>query len=114
MLWLIKLLEQCQLLQSATGVFCKVLQAVKVRQFSAIDTARCYLQIVCEQGAAFESTPEAQNLSIIIRRIVYSVVYIFISQSTITCQGGHIEDAWRVYIRNSTFYLHKSKLCRLV
>ena len=70
MLWLIKLLEQCQFLQSATGVFCKVLQAVKVRQFSAIDTARCYLQIVCEQGAAFESTPEAQNLSIIIRRIV--------------------------------------------
>ena len=61
---------KCQLLQSATGVFCKVLQAVKVRQFSAIDTARCYLQIVCEQGAAFESTPEAQNLSIIIRRIV--------------------------------------------
>ena len=41
-LWLIKLLEQCQLLQSATGVFCKVLQALKVKQFSAIDTAKCY------------------------------------------------------------------------
>ena len=41
-LCLIKLLEQCRLLQSATGVFCKVLQVLKVRQFSAIDTAKCY------------------------------------------------------------------------
>lgn len=26
------------------------------------------------------------------------MVFIFISQSTITCHGGHIEDTWRVYI----------------
>ena len=30
-LWLIKPLEQCQLLQSATGVICKELQALKVK-----------------------------------------------------------------------------------
>ena len=74
--------------------FAKCYKHKKVRQFSAIHTAKCYLQSVREQEAAFESTPEVQNLSIIIGRIVlhsehfHLSVYNYVSRGT---YRGHVE-----------------------
>ena len=51
-LWLIKPLEQCQLLQSATGVICKELQALKVKaiqcdRYSKVLLTKCQITRSC-------------------------------------------------------------------
>ena len=113
-LWLIKPLEQCQLLQSATGVICKELQALKVKAIQCDRYRKVLINKVLDNKELRLNLRQRRKTYLLLLGVQYCIVYIFISQSKITCHEGRIEDTWRVYIRNSTFYLQKFKQCRLV